>query len=80
MNGIMGISELLSETKLDPAARHCVKSIRVLGCGANLVAIINDILDMSKIEGGLLGSREETMKIHPLVTRTVDSFNGLFTG
>lgn len=71
MNGILGMSELLSEMELGPAAKYYVKTIA--SCGANLMALINDILDMSKIEAGLLEIRAETMKLQPVVARTVDS-------
>ena len=71
MNGILGMSELLSEMNLDPTAMYYTKMIE--SCGANLMSIINDILDMSKIEAGLLEIREEKMKIRPVVESTVES-------
>ncbi len=71
MNGILGMSELLSEMQLNPTAQYYTKMIE--SCGANLMALINDILDMSKIEAGLLEIRKETVKIRPVVTTTVES-------
>jgi two-component system, sensor histidine kinase len=52
MNGILGMSELLSETRLSEEQGGFVAAIR--GSADNLLAIINDILDLSKIEAGKL--------------------------
>ncbi|HEY1253163.1 MAG TPA: PAS domain S-box protein [Terracidiphilus sp.] len=50
MNGIMGITGLLLDTKLDPAQRSYAET--VMECADNLLTLINDILDISKIEAG----------------------------
>jgi len=52
MNGILGMSELLAETRLSDEQRSFVAAIR--SSADNLLAIINDILDLSKIEAGKL--------------------------
>lgn len=52
MNAITGMSELLLREALTPAARGFAQGIRQ--AGGNLLAIINDILDLSKIESGKL--------------------------
>ncbi|CAM9469202.1 unnamed protein product [Ectocarpus fasciculatus] len=71
MNGILGMSELLADMNLDPTSRYYVKTIS--SCGATLMALINDILDMSKIEAGLLDIREDTIKVQKVIKSTVDS-------
>lgn len=61
MNGILGLSELLVESGLTSKQQHYASSIR--GATEGLVRIINDILDISKIESGKLGL--ETLPFHP---------------
>jgi len=47
-NGVIGMSVLLLNTRLDEEQIEYVKAIR--SSGQALVSIINDILDLSKIE------------------------------
>ena len=50
MNGILGMARLLLATGLDADQRHYVEV--VLSSGQNLLGLINQILDLSKIEAG----------------------------
>ncbi|HXI86233.1 MAG TPA: response regulator [Parvularculaceae bacterium] len=52
MNGVLGMAELLTQTKLDSRQRLYADTIHK--SGAALLTIINDILDFSKIEAGKL--------------------------
>ncbi|QFI76588.1 ATP-binding protein [Bradyrhizobium betae] len=50
MNGVLGLASMLLETKLDSEQREAVITIRE--SGDNLQRILNDILDLSKLEAG----------------------------
>lgn len=52
MNGILGISKMLSKTDLDPVQQNYLDIIR--HSANNLLVVINDILDLAKIESGKL--------------------------
>ena len=50
MNGLLGMAQLLEMTDLTKEQKEYVSSIRL--SGKNLLSLINDILDLSKIESG----------------------------
>jgi PAS domain S-box-containing protein len=52
MNGIVGMTELLMDSKLNETQTRYANSI--MHCTESLLAIINDVLDFSKIEAGKL--------------------------
>jgi len=52
MNGVLGIAELLSGTQLDEVQRELLGTLRT--SGESLLAVVNDILDLSKIDSGRL--------------------------
>ena len=52
MNGVLGMAELLDEALSEPAHKRMIATIR--NSGEALLNILNDILDMSKIEAGKL--------------------------
>lgn len=65
MNAIVGMSELLMRSDLQERQKEYVKSI--LNSGRSLLTIINDILDISKIESGKFSIHEEEYRTESLL-------------
>jgi len=61
MNAIIGLSHLALRTELKPRQRDYLVKIR--SSGQHLLGIINDILDMSKIEAGKLSVEHTDLKL-----------------
>ncbi len=74
LNAIIGVTEMLREDA--QAAQQDVEPLdRVLGAGRHLLALINDVLDLSKIEAGRMELHLESFPLAPLiadVVRTVE--------
>jgi signal transduction histidine kinase/CheY-like chemotaxis protein/HPt (histidine-containing phosphotransfer) domain-containing protein len=65
MNGIIGMVDLLVQTKLGEDQRHMMRTVKESAYG--LLTIINDILDFSKIEAGKLELEQIPVSIRDLV-------------
>lgn len=52
MNGVLGLAELLAGTRLDEAQQEMLTTLRT--SGESLLEVVNDILDLSKIDSGRL--------------------------
>ncbi|MGP8215233.1 MAG: ATP-binding protein [Bacteroidia bacterium] len=68
MNAIIGFSDILSKGNLEEKEKEYVRIIK--SAGENLLIIINDILDISKIEAGMMTFEEHTFSVK-------DIFNSL---
>ncbi len=73
LNGIMGLGEMLLESHLDPQQRYYVGTM--LKSSENLLEIINDILDISKIESGRLTLSPALYVLRDVVDEVLLLFN-----
>ena len=64
MNAVMGMAQILAKTALDSEQKQYVKTI--MGSSNALVQIINDILDLSKLEAGKLDITQDKVDLESL--------------
>jgi signal transduction histidine kinase len=76
LNAIIGVSEMLREDA-EAANQDTEPLDRVLGAGRHLLALINDILDLSKIEAGRMELQLETFPLAPLIADVVKTIEPL---
>ncbi len=74
MNGIIGFSELLHSKNLTPDDRDYYASV-IVKSGHQLLAIINDILEISKIETGQINIKSEKFNLNDLINNVVATFS-----
>ncbi len=73
LNGIIGFSELLYDKKLGPLAEDQIDVMGdILSSARHLLQLINDILDLSKVEAGRMEFRPERSRILRLVNEVRD--------
>ena len=75
MNGVLGMAQLLRMTDLDDKQRHFVDTLHT--SGRALLELIEDILDISKIEAGVLTLVEKPFDLHATVHSVIDMIGGL---
>ena len=73
MNAVLGLAQVLEREPLAPAQRDMVGRIR--GAGASLLAILDDVLDLSKIEAGQLRIEPRPFDLRALLAN-LDSLMG----
>jgi two-component system, sensor histidine kinase and response regulator len=71
MNGVIGMSQILSETHLDHTQREYVDLIR--GSAQSLLSLINDVLDLSKIEADRLELEQVDFDMRDVVYDTASA-------
>ena len=74
LNAILGLSETLNEQILGPLNDHQLTSIQLIeSSGRHLLALLNDILDLSKIEAGAV-----TLDIEPVNVPSICDISQVF--
>jgi signal transduction histidine kinase/ActR/RegA family two-component response regulator len=74
LNGVLGTTELLLEDELTPSQRSALETIR--SSGNNLLSILNDVLDFSRIESGKLELEKIAFSPSRCVRETLQLFFG----
>ncbi len=71
MNGILGMADLTLETKLDAEQEDAVQTIHT--CAGSLLKLLNDILDLSKIEAEQLVLEDISFSLPEMLEEVLDS-------
>jgi signal transduction histidine kinase/ActR/RegA family two-component response regulator len=74
LNGVLGTTDLLLEDELTPSQRSALETIR--SSGNNLLSILNDVLDFSRIESGQLELEAIAFSPSRCVRETLQLFFG----
>lgn len=69
MNSILGMAEILAGTQLNAEQRECVEVINQ--AGLTLLYIINDILDLSKLEAGRITLNNSSFKLGEIIEEVI---------
>jgi signal transduction histidine kinase/CheY-like chemotaxis protein/HPt (histidine-containing phosphotransfer) domain-containing protein len=70
LNGVVGMTSLLADTALNPEQQDFVHTMRV--SSDQLLGVINDVLDFSKIESGKLELEKEPLSVQAIIEEACD--------
>lgn len=70
LNGVLGFANLLSQTRLDHTQQDYLRTIA--GCGDALLAIIDDILDFSRMESGKFELESHSFNLRECVEQVLE--------
>jgi signal transduction histidine kinase/CheY-like chemotaxis protein len=75
LNGVLGMAHVMSDDALSHAQRQRLSVIQE--SGATLLALLNDVLDLSKIQAGKLELERTGFNLHDLCRTVCATFEGL---
>lgn len=67
LNGVLGMADLLAETNLDSQQKSMLGVIRTSGW--SLLTLLNDILDLARVEAGKMDLEERSFDLHSATDR-----------
>ena len=70
LHGLLGMMELIEQAETDPAQLDMLRTMR--GSGRQLQRILNDVLDLSRIEAGRVELYRRPFELGPLLERLID--------
>ncbi len=73
LSGILGLSELLGESSLDEEQRDSVASIQT--CAESLLVLLNEVLDLSKIEAGRIDLDPQPLLVDQLIDTVLETLS-----
>jgi PAS domain S-box-containing protein len=78
LNAIIGYAEMVQEAAAEMTPAEIAADLgKIHGAGRHLLALINDILDLSKIEAGKMDLELETVPVGPLLAEIAEGFGAL---
>jgi PAS domain S-box-containing protein len=72
MNGVLSMAEVLLRTPLTPQQKNMVQTI--VDSGKSLLVILNDILDLSKIQSGMLALQQNSLILKDIIISVLNLF------
>jgi len=78
LNAILGMAELMAETKLTEEQQKYVVTFQ--RAGSNLLTLINDVLDLSKVESGNLKLETENFDLFDVTASAIELIQGKARG
>lgn len=77
LNSILGFSEVLSKNYVGELNEEQTKFVsHIRSSGDHLLQLVNDLLDISKIEAGQLGFHPEAVNVHELCSESIAMVKG----
>jgi signal transduction histidine kinase len=74
LNAIIGYSEMLVEEAIDAGQQHTISDLgKIQSAGKHLLCLIDDVLDLSKIESGKMELYSEAFNVHQLIEQVTDT-------
>jgi len=72
LNGVIGMNNLLLKTELNPTQKKYAEIVN--SCGQGLITVINDVLDLSKLDAGKMEERAEPYNLHDMISTLMDLY------